>query len=61
MLDDRRGSVGQAKGIAMALAGKINIVEKQLVYTPESWIPNWIKGRSFMGMDWKKSDSGGGP
>lgn len=57
MLDDRRGSVGQAKGIAIALAGKINIVEKQLVYTPESWIPNWIKGRSLIGIDLKKSDS----
>lgn len=57
MLDDRRGSVGQARGIAMALEGKINIIEKQLVYTPKSWIPNWIKGRSLIGVDLEKSAS----
>lgn len=56
-MDDRRGSVGQAKGIAMALEGKIDIVEKQLIYTPKSWIPNWIKGRSLIGVDLKKSDN----
>lgn len=57
MLDDRRGSVGQAKGIAAVLEGKINIIEKPLVYTPKSWIPNWIKGRSLIGIDLEKSAS----
>ena len=57
LLDDRRGSVGQAKGIAMALEGRINIVEKQLAYTRWGWIPNWIKGRSLFGTDIIKSDN----
>lgn len=61
MLDNRRGSVGQAKGIALALQDKINIVEKQLVYTKQSWIPNWIKGRSLIGVDVENSDSLDGP
>lgn len=56
LLDDRRGSVGQAKGIAMALEDRMNIVEKQLVYTATACLPNWIKGRSLMGVDIQKSD-----
>ena len=28
LLDDRKGSVGQAKGIVEALSGRMNIVEK---------------------------------
>lgn len=57
LLDDRRGSVGQAKGIAEALGDRINIVEKQLIYTKKSWFPNWIKGRSLLGVDLDKSDN----
>ena len=56
LLDDRRGSVGQARGIITALQDKINIVEKQLVYNKFGWIPNWIRGRSLMGIDLLKSD-----
>ncbi len=55
LLDDRRGSAGQAKGIAMALDARMDIEEKQLFYTPFSGIPNWIKGRSLIGVDIKKS------
>lgn len=55
LLDDRRGSAGQAKGIAMALGDRINIVEKQLAYTPLAGMPNWIKGRSLLGVDLEKS------
>lgn len=57
LLDDRRGSVGQARGIAMALGDKVNIVEKQLFYTPLAGLPNWFKGRSLLGVDAKKSAS----
>lgn len=56
LLDDRRGSVGQAKGIAEALGNRINIIEKQVVYNILGSLPNWIKGRSCIGIDKKKSD-----
>lgn len=57
LLDDRRGSVGQAKGIAELLKDKLNIEEKQLVYTTFAGWPNWIKGRSLFGVNVKESDS----
>lgn len=57
LLDDRRGSVGQAMGIAEALKGRMNIVEKKLVYTSLASLPNWIKGRSLLGVDKQKSDN----
>ena len=56
LLDDRRGSVGQAKGIAQALGGKMHIVEKQIVYTPFSVLPNFLKGRTLLGVNRQKSD-----
>lgn len=57
LLDDRKGSVGQARGIAEALEDRINIIEKELIYTKQSWIPNWIKGRSLIGIDEQRSSS----
>lgn len=56
LLDDRRGSVGQARGIAEILNDKLNIVEKQLVYNSLASWPNWIKGRSLFGINTKESD-----
>ncbi len=57
LFDDRRGSVGQAKGIAMALGDRMNIVEKQLVYTPLAGLPNWLKGCSLIGVNKQESSS----
>lgn len=57
LLDDRRGSVGQAKGIIEALGDSVNIVEKQLVYNKFASLPNWIRGRTLIGIDTKKSDN----
>ena len=56
LLDDRRGSVGQAKGIVQALGHRMCIVEKQLVYSPFSVLPNFLKGRTLLGVDRQKSD-----
>lgn len=56
LLDDRRGSVGQALGIAEALGERMLIEEKKLVYTPLCKLPNWLKGRHLIGVDTKKSD-----
>ncbi len=56
LLDDRRGSVGQARGIAELLKDKLNIVEKQLVYNSFAGWPNWIKGKSLLGVNIKESD-----
>lgn len=61
LLDDRRGSVGQAKGIIEALGDSLDITEKQVVYTPLASLPNWIRGRSLMGVNTKKSDSFSSP
>ena len=55
LLDDRMGSVGQAKGIMQAIGDKIKIVEKQLVYNKWARLPNFLKGSSFIGVDKKKS------
>lgn len=56
LADDRRGSVGQAKGIAMALGDRTEIVEKNVVYTKWGSLPNFIRGRTLIGVDVKKSD-----
>ncbi len=57
MLDDRRGSVGQAKGIIKALENKIDVVEKQIVYTPLGSLPNWIRGKTLIGVNIRESDN----
>lgn len=56
LLDDRRGSVGQAQGIIMALQDNLNIIEKPLVYNSLGWLPNWIRGCSLTGVNILKSD-----
>lgn len=55
LFDDRTGSVGQAKGIIMALQDRITVIEKNLVYTRAAALPNFIRGRSLLGIDRQKS------
>ena len=51
LMDDRRGSVGQALGVIAALNGeKITIIEKKIVYTKTASLPNWLRGRSLLGL-----------
>ena len=57
LLDDRRGSVGQALGIAEALGDRINIIEKKLTYNWLCKLPNFLRGRSLIGINKKTSDS----
>lgn len=48
--DNRRGSVGQAMGVVNFLGDKFNIVEKKVNYTKLSALPNWLRGRSLIGL-----------
>ena len=57
LLDDRMGSVGQAKGILQALEGKINLVEKNIVYNKWAKLPNFLRGTSLLGVDKDKSSA----
>jgi len=57
LMDNRRGSVGQALGVLDALdKRKFTIVEKNIVYNKLSGLPNWLRGRSLIGVD-KQSKS----
>ena len=56
LLDDRRGSVGQAMGIANALGNRMEIIEKKIVYTGLAGLPNWIRGKTLLGVNLKASD-----
>ena len=55
LLDDRMGSVGQAKGIILALGDLVNVEEKKIVYTRWAKLPNCLKGRSLIGVNKKES------
>lgn len=55
LFDDRTGSVGQAKGIILAMGDKVNVVEKNIVYTCWAALPNFIRGRSLLGVNRSKS------
>lgn len=57
LLDDRRGSVGQALGIAQAIGERLNIVEKKIVYNKLAVLPNWLRGKSLLGVNLHQSDS----
>ncbi len=57
LLDDRMGSVGQAKGILQALEGKMNLVEKNIVYNKWAKLPNFLRGTSLLGVDKNKSSA----
>ena len=48
LLDDRMGSVGQAKGILQELDDDFEIIEKKIVYTKFAALPNWIRGKRFL-------------
>ena len=51
LMDNRRGSVGQALGIIGALDAKdFQITEKNLVYNRFAALPNWLRGRSLFGL-----------
>lgn len=57
LLDDRMGSIGQAKGVMQALdPNEFEIIEKKIVYTRLAKIPNFLKGKSLIGVS--KKDSG---
>ena len=51
LFDNRRGSVGQALGVIEALPKNIEVIEKKLVYTKFSGLPNWLRGRTLVGLD----------
>ncbi len=51
LMDNRRGSVGQALGIINALNEDLfEIEEKNLEYTKFAGLPNWIRCRSLLGL-----------
>ncbi|MBP5399867.1 MAG: mitochondrial fission ELM1 family protein [Alphaproteobacteria bacterium] len=57
LLDDRMGSVGQAKGILQEISEDFEIVEKNIVYNRFAALPNFLRGRFFLfGVNKKLSD-----
>ena len=51
LLDSRTGSVGQARGVIKQLnTDKFEIVEKKLDYTKLSGLPNFIRGKTLIGL-----------
>lgn len=51
LLDSRTGSVGQARGVIKQLnAEKFEIVEKKLDYTKLSGLPNFVRGKTLIGL-----------
>jgi len=52
LLDSRMGSVGQARGVVGFLdKDKYEIVEKQLEYTKLSGLPNFLRGKTLLGLN----------
>ncbi len=57
LLDDRMGSVGQAKGILQEMSEDFDIIEKKIVYNKFAKLPNFLRGKFFLlGVDKSKSD-----
>lgn len=51
LMDNRMGSVGQAKGIIQALdRNEFEIIEKKIEYNSFSGLPNWIRGTTLLGI-----------
>ena len=50
LLDDRMGSVGQARGVAQFLSADFEIVEKHISYTRLAKLPNFLKGAGLLGL-----------
>lgn len=57
LLDNRCGSTGQALGIVEAIGDRAHVGLKRLYYNRWGWLPNWIRGRSLLGIDQKESAS----
>lgn len=51
LMDNRRGSVGQALGVINALPKHFEVIEKKLTYNKLSGLPNWLRGRTLIGID----------
>lgn len=61
LLDDRNGSVSQAKGVENALDQNLfDIVEKKISYNKLAGLPNFLRGRTLLGLDKKSRDLFGG-
>ncbi len=50
LMDDRAGSVGQAKGIFPAIEDEFEIVEKKIVYNRLAALPNILRGKTLIGV-----------
>lgn len=61
LLDDRMGSVGQARGVLEALGDDYATTEKKVVYNKLANLPNFLLGASFLGVNKKESSSFEGP
>ncbi len=57
LLDDRMGSVGQAKGIMPLLEKNFDIIEKNIVYTKFAALPNFLLGSSLLSVNKNKSSA----
>lgn len=57
LMDDRNGSVGQARGILQALGTEYHIIEKKIVYNRFAALPNCLLGASLLGVNRLRSDS----
>jgi len=55
LFDDRKGSVGQAKGIIQALDDTFCVIEKNIVYNRLAALPNWLRRATLIGVDLTKS------
>lgn len=52
LIDNRMGSVGQARGVAQELDGEVfESQEKKIVYNQFAGLPNWVKGVSLIGVE----------
>lgn len=50
LLDNRRGSVGQAMGVVNLLKDEFKVIEKKVEYNKLSALPNWLRGRTLIGL-----------
>ncbi len=55
LMDDRAGSVGQARGILPAIADEFEVIEKKIVYNRLAALPNCIRRKTLIGIDRKQS------
>lgn len=53
LLDNRRGSVGQAMGVVNLLSDEFKVIEKKVNYTKLSALPNWLRGRTLIGLTYE--------